>query len=335
VTQPRIETEEASTMKLTTTHAAAAACILLAASGYALGQEFPAAKPITLLIPFPPGTGNDVVGRVVGGKVGEILNQRVVPDNRAGASGNIAIETTKRAPPDGYTLVVASTSYSINLYTMKASSGLSDFTPVALIGKLPYSLMVNKAMPAQNIKELAALLKAKSGQYNGGSGGPTGTSFFLLDAFEKAIGGKVQQVAYKGTTAGVADLLAERTHLMFAPMVTSLPQYRAGKIQVHGVSGSKRSPLMPDVPTFNESGYPMLDVPTWFAFLGPAGMPAGVVKVLNDTTGKALAAKDVIDALTNQGVEPGFGSPAETEAFLKADVAMWGKLVREAGIKPQ
>ena len=183
--------------------------------------------------------------------------------------------------------------------------------------------------------ELAALLKAKSGQYNGGSGGPTGTSFFLLDAFSKATGGNVEIVSYKGTTAGVADLLAERTHLMFAPMVTSLPQYRAGKIQVHGVSGSKRSTLMPDVATFNESGYPMLDVPTWFAFVGPAGIPAESVKVLNQAVGKALASKDLIEALSNQGVEPGFGSPAETAAFLKTDVAMWAKIVKDAGIKPQ
>ena len=232
-------------------------------------------------------------------------------------------------------MVVASTSFSINLYTMKVNFGLGDFTPIALIGKLPYTLMVNKSVPAQNIKELAALLKAKSGQYNGGSGGPTGTSFFLLDAFSKATGGNVEIVSYKGTTAGVADLLAERTHLMFAPMVTSLPQYRAGKIQVHGVSGSKRSTLMPDVATFNESGYPMLDVPTWFAFVGPAGIPAESVKVLNQAVGKALASKDVIEALSNQGVEPGFVSPAETAAFLKTDVAMWAKIVKDAGIKPQ
>lgn len=312
----------------------AIALTLPATIGPGFAQEFPS-RPITLLIPFPPGTGNDVVGRIVGTKMGEHLSQKVVADNRAGASGNIAIEAVRRAAPDGHTMVVASTSFSINMFTMKVNFGLGDFTPIALIGKLPYTLMVNKSVPAQNIKELAALLKAKSGEYNGGSGGPTGTSFFLLDAFSKATGGNVQIVSYKGTTAGVADLLAERTHLMFAPMVTSLPQYRAGKIQVHGVSGSKRSALMPDVATFNESGYPMLDVPTWFAFIGPAGIPADAVRTLNQAVGKALAAKDVVDALSNQGVEPGFASPAETAAFLKADVAMWGRIVRDAGIKPQ
>jgi tripartite-type tricarboxylate transporter receptor subunit TctC len=331
----RINDEEASTMRTRTRLARiAGALAMLGAIGSSFAQDFPS-KPVTLLIPFPPGTGNDVVGRIVGTKMGEFLSQKIVADNRAGASGNIAVEAVRRAAPDGHTMIIASTSFSINLFTMKVNFGLGDFTPIALIGKLPYTLMVNKAVPAQNIKELAALLKAKSGQYNGGSGGPTGTSFFLLDAFSKATGGKVEIVSYKGTTAGVADLLAERTHLMFAPMVTSLPQYRAGKIQVHGVSGAKRSTLMPDVATFNESGYPMLDVPTWFAFMGPAGIPTETVKVLNQAAGKALATRDVIEALSNQGVEPGFGSPTETATFLKADVAMWARIVKDADIKPQ
>ena len=259
----------------------------------------------------------------------------MVADNRAGAWGNIAIDLTRRAAPDGYTVVVASTSFSINLYTMKVNFGLADFTPVALIGKLPYTLMVAKSLPARNMKELVDVLKLRKGQYNAGSGGPTGTGFFLQETFNKTAGVDVQLVAYKGTTAGIVDLLAERTHMMFAPMVTSLPHYRAGKIQVHAVTGSKRSALMPDVPTFIESGYPMLDIPTWFALLGPAGIPSGPVKVLSDGVARALASKDVIDSLVNQGVEPGFGTPAELDAFLKADTAMWSRMVKEAGIKPQ
>ena len=310
------------------------AALLLGGGAPSAQQEFPT-KPITLLIPFPPGTGNDVVGRIIGNKLNEYLPQRVVADNRAGASGNIAIDAARRAPPDGHTLVVASTSFSINLYTMKVSFGLADFTPVALIGKLPYTLMVTQSLPAKTFNGLVDVLKASKGQYNGGSGGPTGTSFFLLEAFKKAAGFDMQMVAYKGTTAGVADLLAERTHIMFAPMVTSLPHFKAGKVQVHGVTGAKRSALMPEVPTFNESGYPMLDIPTWFAILGPAGIPADAVKILTAGVAKALASKDVIGHLTNQGVEPGYGNPAELDAFLKADTAMWAKLVKEAGLKPQ
>ncbi len=251
-------------MKLLSTAARiAAACALICMAALAGAQQDYPVKPITLLIPFPPGTGNDVVDRIVGNKLTEFLGQRVVADNRAGASGNIAIDLARHAAPDGYTLVIASTSFSINLYTMEVNFGLADFTPVALIGKLPY------------------------------------------------------------------------THMMFAPMVTSLPHYRSGKIQLHGVTGSKRSALMPDVPTFIEAGYPMLDVPTWFALLGPAGLPSGAVKVLSDSVAKVLTSKDVIDSLVTQGVEPGFGTPAELDAFLKADTAMWSRMVKEAGLKPQ
>jgi tripartite-type tricarboxylate transporter receptor subunit TctC len=275
------------------------------------------------------------VGRIVGNKLAEFINQRVVADNRPGASGSIATDLVRRAPPDGYTIMIGSTSFSINFYTMKLNYTLADFTPVAQIGKLPYTLMVAKGVPAKNMKDLVALLKSRPGKMNAGQGGATGTSFFLTDAFEKAAGVKVQGVPYKGTTAGVADLLADRTHLMFAPMVTSLPHYRAGKVQVQGVTGSKRSSLMSDVPTFTEQGYPMLDIPTWFGFVGPAGVPRNVVKVLSDGVGKALATKEVIDALSKQGVEPGYGSAEQFDAFLKADAAMWSKMVKEAGIQPK
>jgi tripartite-type tricarboxylate transporter receptor subunit TctC len=142
-------------------------------------------------------------------------------------------------------------------------------------------------------------------------------------------------VPYKGTVDGVADLLAERTHLMFAPMVTSLPHYRAGKVQVIGVTGSKRSGLMPAVPTFTESGYPKLDIPTWFALMGPAGLPGAAVGVISDAAAKALASKDVVDALANQAVEATYAGPAELDTFLKTENAMWRGLVNELGIKPQ
>lgn len=308
-----------------------AAALLVAAAPVAAQQDYPS-KPVTLLIPFPPGTGNDVVGRIVGNKLGEVIGQRVVPDNRPGASGNIAIDMARRAQPDGYTVVVASTSFSINQHTMKGAARPSDFTAVALIGTLPYTLMASKTVPASSIGELVALLKAHPGRYNGGTGGPTGTSFFLLETFKKAAGVDVQMVAYKGTTAGVVDLVGGRTHLMFAPMVTSLPHLRAGKLQVLAITSPKRSPLMPEVPTFAEAGYP-IDVSTWFAVIGPAALPQSVVRTLSEGVRETLASKETVDALAKQGVEPSFASPADTAAFLEADAAAWGKMVREAGIE--
>lgn len=306
----------------------------LLGAGAAQAQDFPS-KPVTILIPFPPGTGNDLVGRIVGNKLSEIIGQRVVAENRAGASGNIAVDATRRANPDGYTMVVASTSFSLNLFTTKSAFTLADFTPVALIGKLPYTLMVGKGVPAKNIRELADLLKSKPGQLTAGQGGPTGSTFFLLESFKRAAGFDVPVAVYKGTIDGVQDLLADRTQMMFAPMVTSLPQYRENRIQLHGVTGSKRSALMPNVPTFTEQGLPTLDIPTWFGLLGPAGIPRGPARVLGDGVAKALTSKDVIDALMNQGVEPGFAAQAEFDAFLKADTAMWARLVKESGVKPQ
>ena len=312
----------------------ALAALASAAAPVGAQQSYPN-KPVTLLIPFPPGTGNDIVGRIVGNKLSETLRERVVADNRPGASGNIAVEATLRSAPDGYTLVMASTSFSINLFTRKINFGLSDFTPIARIGQLPYTLVVANNVPAKNIKELVQLLKSKKGQYNAGSGGATGTSFFLVEAFKKAGGFDLQLVAYKGTTAAVVDIMAGRVHVLFAPLVTSLPHLNAGKLRLLGISGSKRSALVPDVPTFNELGYPTLDIATWFAILGPKGVPNSVVKTLNEAVGKALQSKDVIQSLSKQGVEPDFGTPEQTAAFLKKDAEMWGKMVKESGIERQ
>lgn len=300
----------------------------------ALAQTFPA-KPINLYIPFPPGTAVDMAGRIVATKLSELLGQTMVPTNREGASGNIAVEVTANAAPDGYTLVVGSTSYSINLYTMKNSVPFSRITPVAMIGMQPYTLMVPRALPVKNIRETIALFKSKQGQFNAAAGGPTGTSSFLLNTLKKEGGFEIEIVVYKGTVPAVADLLVERTHMLFAPLVTSLPYYKAGKIQLLGVTGAKRLSLIPDVPTFIESGFPGLDVPTWFALMGPAGIPRPVVTRINQAVIKALGSKDVLTQLSNFGIEPTPRTVEESEAFLRQDIATWGRMSKEAGVVAQ
>ena len=303
-------------------------------SAGALAQAFPA-KPVTLYVPFPPGTAVDVAGRVIATKVSELLGQTMVPTNRDGASGNIAVEATANAAPDGYTLVMGSTSFSINIYTMKVGVPFAKMTPVAMIGMQPYTLMVPRSFPAKSIKEAIVLFKAKQGQFNAAVGGPTGTSSFLLNTLKKEGGFDIEKVVYKGTVPAVTDLLAERTQLLFAPLVTSLPHYKAGKIQLLGVTGNKRLALIPDVPTFIELGFPSLDVPTWFALMGPAGIPRPVVARINQAVVKALGSREVLDQLANFGIEPTPRSVEETEAFLKQDVAMWGQMSREAGVVAQ
>ena len=303
-------------------------------AGSALAQAWPT-KPITLLIPFPPGTGNDIIGRVLGAEMTKDLGQPVLAENRAGVSGNIAMGMTSKAAPDGYTLVVGSTSYSINVYTLKGTAPLSAFSPVALIGKLPYTLMVSPQVPAKDIKDLITLLKAKRGQFNGATGGPTGTSFFLTVALKQATGVELEIGPYQGTTEAVADLLDGRVHILFAPMATAIPHYKSGKIRVFGTTGNKRNPLTPDAPSFIEAGYPTLDIPSWFGFMGPAGIPRPVVDRLNQASNKAMASKDAMDKLGNIGIEPSPGTPEEFDAFLKQESATWAKLSKAAGVTAQ
>jgi tripartite-type tricarboxylate transporter receptor subunit TctC len=309
------------------------ASALVCASGLAKAEQSYPSKPITMLIPFPPGTGNDVVGRIVGKKVSEYLGQPVIADNRAGAFGNIAVDITRRATPDGYTVIVASSSFSINRWTMlSATYSVGDFTPIALIGKQPYSLMVTKSTPAKDIRELVDLIKKKPGEYNGAQG--SGTGYFLLSVLKKTAGIDLESVAYKGTTEAVMDLVAGRVQLLFAPITTSLPYYGTGEVRIFGVSGSERSRLMPDVPTFTESGFAALDIPTWFAMLGPKGIASGDVKVLSGAVAKALTLTEVTDPLAKNGIAADYGSPADLEAFLNDDMARWSDIVKASGFKP-
>lgn len=293
-------------------------------------------RTVTLLIPYSPGTGNDLVGRVVANKLSELLPQRVVGDNRSGASGNIAVEAVRRASPDGHTLVVASVSFSMNPHTMRGVGYTpADFTPVAMIGALPFTLMVGKGVPANSMTELVALLKARPDELHAAQGGSTGTTNFLLDAFKRAAGVEVTGIPYKGTSEGVLDLLAGRIQLMFAPISTALPPFRSGEVKVLGITGSTRAALLPEVPTFRELGLPTLDISTWFALVGPAGVPEQAVRVMSEATRRALAAPEVVAALNNQGITPGYAPPEALAAFLRDDYARWHELVRQSGFTPQ
>ncbi len=302
------------------------------AADQSLAQNFPA-RPITLLIPFPPGTGNDVVGRVIGQKMSESMGQPVLADNRIGATGSIAVEAVKNAAPDGYTLLVASSSFAINLYATRVTYELASFTPAAMVGRAPFTLNVPQGLPTRSLREFVAYAKARPGQLSAASGGNTTTGFFLAELLKKAAGLDIVLVAYKGSTLAVSDLMAGRIHLMFAPMVTSIPPYKTGKIQVLGVTGSRRNSIIPDVPTFIEMGFPMLDIPSWYAFLAPAGTPRPVIGKLNAEINKALANREVNDQFTNVGIEPSINSPEESDAFLKADALMWSRVVKASGIK--
>jgi tripartite-type tricarboxylate transporter receptor subunit TctC len=244
------------------------------------------------------------------------------------------MEATRRAEPNGYTVAVASSSFSVNRWTMlSATYSLADFTPIAMLATQPYSLMVSKSVPSKNVRDLVDLLKKDPSKFNGGQG--SGTGYFLLSVLNRQMGAGIETIAYKGTTDAVVDLLAGRIQLLFAPITTAFPYYVSGEARMVGVSGSQRAALMPDVPTFTESGYPALDISTWFALLGPKGIATSDVQVLSNAVAKALEMPDVIALLAKNGISPDYRTPSELATFLKADIERWEDIVKASGFIPQ
>jgi tripartite-type tricarboxylate transporter receptor subunit TctC len=303
------------------------------AVGGAMAQSYPN-KPVTFVVPFPPGSGNDVIARIIGEKLTASLGQPVVVENRLGAGGSIAAEMVAKAAPDGHTIFIASTSHAINAHVIKVSYDLiKDFAPVILVGTLPYVLVVPVSVPAKSIKELVALAKSKAGELNYASSGTGSTPHLLGEMLKMAGGVDIVHVPYKGTPQALSDLLGGRVQILFTTMATGLPHVKAGKLAALGVAGIKRNSALPDVPTMAEAGYPTLDVSTWFAILAPAGTPKGIVTRLNTEIVKILSMPDVKERLTNQGVEPSGSTSEELATFLKADVARWGKVVKDSGVR--
>lgn len=202
---------------------------------------------------------------------------------------------------------------------LSATYSLADFTPIAMLATQPYSLMVSKSVPSKNVRDLVDLLKTEPGKFNAGQG--SGTGYFLLSVLNKEMGVGIETIAYKGTTDAVVDLLPGRIQLLFAPITTAFPYYVSGEARVVGVSGSERAVPMPDVPTFTESGYPALDISTWFALLGPKGIATNDVQVLSNAVAKAVEMPDVIALLAKNGISPDYRAPSELANFSKW---IWG-----------
>lgn len=316
-------------------HLSLSAAGLGALVGGALAQSFPN-KPITIICPFPAGSGNDVVARIVGQKMNEDWRQPVVIENRLGAGGGIAAQVVAKAPPDGYTLFIPSSSNAINMHGVSANYDLlKDFAPVVLVGKLPFLLVVPATLPVKSIKDLIALAKTKPGQLNYASSGVAGTPHLIGELFRITNGIDIVHVPYKGGGLAATDLIGGRVQMLFSNMATLAPHVIAGKLKGLGVSSPKRVPALPEVPTMLEAGYPYLDIGTWFAILAPAGTAKSIVTQLNNEFVKILAMPDVRQQLNNQGVEASGSTPEELAVFLKNDVARWGKIIKDAGIQLQ
>lgn len=291
-------------------------------------------KQINFICPFPAGTGNDVIARTIADKLSKILGKPVVVDNKAGATGAIAAEFTAKTPPDGYTIFIPSTTLSINMSVSKVPYDLvRDFTPVSLVGIMPNSLLVPASLPVKSIKDLVDLAKSKPGQINFGSNGFGGAPHLLAEMLKMASKIDIVHVAYKGTNEVVADLLAGRVQMMFAPLTTGIPLIKDGRLRILGVASDKRSPALPDVPTMGEVGYPALEIPNWYAILAPANTPKPVITRLNAEIVKIMAMPDVKERLGNVGVEPRSSTPEAAATYIKQDVAKWAKVIKDSGVQ--
>ncbi|QRF59826.1 tripartite tricarboxylate transporter substrate binding protein [Variovorax paradoxus] len=313
--------------------AALIAVLSTGASAQPAASTYPT-RPVTLIVPQAAGGTNDIVGRLVGQKLGELLGVGVVVDNRPGAGGNIGTQLAAKAPKDGQTLLMTiSSSQAINpaLYRNPGFDPEKDFRPVGLIGAVPNVLLVNPGFPAKTLPELLALARQKGAHYQYASAG-NGTLNHLLGEMLNSMGGiSLEHVPYKGVAPAINDVLGGQLPIVFASLPSALPHIKAGKLRALAVSGAKRSPALPDVPAIAEA-VPGYDGTLWIGLFAPAGVPSEVLTKLQDTMHKALAAKDLREKLEQQGVEVAPPtSPEQFAALLHDDLGKWARIVKQSG----
>jgi len=293
----------------------------------AIAQDFPT-KPITIVVPFGPGTTNDIIARQLAQDMTGTLGQSVIVENRAGATGNIAIDFVAKSRPDGYTLVIASMSNILNQVTGNASSDLTkDFTPVAFSGRTPYSLLVPNEVPAKTVAELVELARQQPGKLNY-AGFVGGVPQFLGEMLNRAAKINTVMVPYKSTPDALVDLLANRIQLWFTPVASGIPVQSAKQARMLAVTGETRAPVLPEIPTFKEAGYPDLTVDVAYFLLAAKGTPQPVADKLSSAIGKALENPKVKETLLAQGIEEKRGTPAEVGAYLAGELRRWGDIVK-------
>jgi len=316
--------------------AAAALCGVVAAFNAAAAEAYPA-RPIRFIVPFPPGGGNDIVGRIVAQKLAEGLGQQVVIDNRGGAGGTIGTDIAAKAPPDGYTMLVNNISLAVNhtLFRKLPYDTLKDLAPVSLVGRQPNIVVVHPALPVKSMRELIDLARTKPGQLNYGSGGNGTASHLATEMLKLMTKTDLVHVPYKGLGPALTDLVGGRLELIISTMASALPQIKAGKLRPLAVTTARRSSFFPEVPTMHEAGVKGYEFSTWYGLLVPAGTPQAIVDRLNREAGKAVASPAVIEQFGGQGLEPAASSAQEFSAYLRSEVAKWGRVIRASGAAPE
>jgi tripartite-type tricarboxylate transporter receptor subunit TctC len=304
--------------------------------GAAFAQAFPN-KPIKLIVPFPAGGPNDIIGRAVGQRMSEILKQPVLIDNRGGAGGVVGTDAVAKAAPDGYTITISSAgalAISASVVAKLPYVTLRDFKPITLVAKVPEMLVVATSVPANNLAELVALAKAQPGKLNFASTGPGSMPHLAGELFRLSAKIDVVHVPYRGAAPAMNDLLGQQVQMVFLDLPVLLPQVRAGKVKPIAIGAKARAASLPNVPTTGEGGYPQIEAENWYGMVAPAGTPQEIVDILHKAAVEAINDPGVKEKLSKLGLSLVGNKPDEFAAYVKSETEKWGNVVKAAGIKP-
>ncbi|MFZ2386618.1 MAG: tripartite tricarboxylate transporter substrate binding protein [Polaromonas sp.] len=312
-----------------------AAPALLGLPGLAQAQAAYPAKTIRYIVPVSAGGGSDMVGRTITERWGNLLKQSFIVDNQGGGGGVIAAQTTAHAAPDGYTLMQGYVAtHGTSPATRKLPyDAVKDFTPIGMIGGTPNVLVVNASLPINNVREFIEYLKKNPGKVSYGSAGAGSLTHLTMELFKQQINSFMVHIPYRGVAPAFTDLIGGQTQAMFPGLAAALPHIRSGRVRPLAVTGMQRHPQLKDVPTLDESGFKGFDAQQWYGVVGPAGMPAPIVKQLNETLATVLRAPDLREKLAVEAIEPMIMTPEKFGEFIRTDIARWTQVARARGIQ--
>jgi tripartite-type tricarboxylate transporter receptor subunit TctC len=311
-----------------------AALFFVALSGVAAAQESWPSRPVHIVVPYTPGTGADILARVLGPKLADRWKAAVVTDNKPGATGNIGADFAAKAAPDGYTLLLTATSFTTNPALKPAPfDPVADFAPVALVATGALGVYINPQVPAKNMREFVALVKSQPGKLYYSSPGNGGPQHLAMELLKLETGMDIIHVPYKGAAGAITDLVGGQVQAMISALQTVAPHVKNGRLRMLAVMSSHRAEAFPEVPTLKEAGLPDLEVETWYAMFAPAGTPTAIVGRANRDVNELLKEADVREVLAKQGLEPAGGTPDALGTRVKRELANWTRVVKAAGIK--
>jgi tripartite-type tricarboxylate transporter receptor subunit TctC len=312
-----------------------AAALLVAFTAAAAAQDYPS-RPVRLVIPFPPGGSNDVVGRMIATQLSERLGKQVVVDNRSGAGGVIGTEIAANAPPDGYTLLVISIAHAVNPWLYKLNyDPIKSFVPVGILATGPNVLVVNPQVPVQSVKDLLALAKQKPGDLQYASAGVGSFQHLGGELFKLTAGVDILHIPFKGGGPAMIDVIGGHTQVMFSSLVQTTPHIKSGKLRAIGTGGLKRSPVLPDVPTVEEAGVPGYEAVNWWGIVAPAGTPGNVIDTLHKALAEVQNSPETQKQFAAEGAEVVQMEPAAFGAFMVKEMNKWERVVKQGGIKAE